>query len=65
MIERGRFYYNKKSVHSHGYKKLPSGFETQRRRHQKSKTWVLVAPEKGLMSSKIFFKNVPLPRDVD
>ena len=30
-----------------------SGFETQRKRHQKSKTGVLVAPQKGLMSSKI------------
>ena len=29
-----------------------SGFETQRRHHQKSKTGVSVAPEKGLMSSK-------------
>ena len=29
-----------------------SGFETQRRRHQKSKTGVSVAPQKGLMSSK-------------
>ena len=29
-----------------------SGFETQRRHHQKSKTGVSVAPQKGLMSSK-------------
>ena len=29
-----------------------SGFETQRRRHQKSKTGVSVAPQKGLMSNK-------------
>ena len=29
-----------------------SGFETQRRRHQKSKTGVSVAPQKGLMASK-------------
>ena len=29
-----------------------SGFETQRRRNQKSKTGVSVAPQKGLMSSK-------------
>ena len=29
-----------------------SGFETQRRHHQKSKTEVSVAPQKGLMSSK-------------
>ena len=28
------------------------GFETQRRRHQKSDTGVSVAPQKGLMSSK-------------
>ena len=33
-----------------------SGFETQRRRHQKSKTGVSVAPQKGLMSSKKFLK---------
>ena len=31
-----------------------SGFETQRRRHQKSKTGVSVALQKGLMSSKKF-----------
>ena len=31
------------------------GFETQGRRNQKSKTGVLVAPQKGLVSSKIFF----------
>ena len=29
-----------------------SGFDTQRRHHQKSKTGVSVAPQKGLMSSK-------------
>ena len=34
-----------------------SGFETQRRHHQKSKTGVSVAPQKGLMSSRIFFKK--------
>ena len=33
-----------------------SGFETQRC-HQKSKTGVLVAPQKGLMSSN-FFKKI-------
>ena len=32
-----------------------SGFETQRRRHQKSKTGVSVAPQKGLMSLQKFF----------
>ena len=32
-----------------------SGFQTQRRLHQKSKTWVSVATEKGLVSSKDFF----------
>ena len=31
-----------------------SGFETQRRHHQKSKTGVSVAPQKGLVSSKSF-----------
>ena len=35
-----------------------SGFETQRRHHQKSKTGVSVASQKGLMSSKLFFKKV-------
>ena len=35
-------------------KAVHSGFETQRRRHQKSKTGVSVAPQKGLMFSKIF-----------
>ena len=34
-----------------------SGFETHRSHHQKSKTGVSVAPQKGLMSSKIFFKK--------
>ena len=29
-----------------------SGFETQRRHHQKSKKGVSMAPQKGLMSSK-------------
>ena len=31
-----------------------SGFETERRRHQKSKKGVSMAPQKGLMSSKKF-----------
>ena len=35
-----------------------SGFKTQRRHHQKSKTGVSEAPQKGLMSSKIFFKKL-------
>ena len=34
-----------------------SGFETQRRRHQKSKTEVSVAPQKGLMFSKFSDRN--------
>ena len=33
-----------------------SGFETQRRHHQKSKTGISVAPQKGFMSSKNFLK---------
>ena len=33
-------------------KSAHSGFETQRRHHQKSKTGVSVVPQKGLMSSK-------------
>ena len=33
------------------------GFETQGRHHQKSKTGVSVAPQKGLMSSKNFKKK--------
>ena len=33
------------------------GFETQGRRDQKSKTGVSVAPQKGLVSSKFFFKK--------
>ena len=39
-------------------KAVHSGFETQRRHHQKAKTGVLVAPLKGLMSSKFFLKNL-------
>ena len=35
-----------------------SGSETQRRHHQKSKTGLSVAPQKGLMSSKNFKKNI-------
>ena len=34
------------------------GFETQCRHHQKSKTGVSLAPQKGLVSSKNFFKKV-------
>ena len=41
------------------------GFETQGRRHQKSKTGLSLAPQKGLMSSKKFFlkkKTIPSGR---
>ena len=34
-----------------------SGFETQRRYHQKSKTGVSVTPQKGLISSKKLYKK--------
>ena len=34
-----------------------SGFETQRRHHQKSKMWVSVVSQKGLMSLQIFLKK--------
>ena len=37
-----------------------SGLEIQRRRHQKSKTGVSVAPQKGLMSPSNFFKNLKI-----
>ena len=37
-----------------------TGFETQRRRHQKSKTGVSVSPQKGLMSSKKKNRNAVL-----
>ena len=37
-------------------KAASSGFETQGRHHQKSKTKVSVAPQKGLVSSKNFKK---------
>ena len=33
------------------------GFEFQGRCHQQSKTGVLVAPQKGMMSSKVFLKR--------
>ena len=39
------------------YASAHSGFETKRRCHQKSKTGVSVAPQKGLMSSEKFFKK--------
>ena len=35
-----------------------SGFQTQRRHHQKSKRGVSVAPQIGLLSSKFFFKKL-------
>ena len=34
-----------------------SGFETQRKRHQKSETGVSIVPQKGLMSSKFFLNK--------
>ena len=37
------------------YKVVHSGFETQRRYHQKSKAGVSVAQQKGRMSSKFLF----------
>ena len=41
-----------------GNKAVHSGFEYQRRCHQKSKTEVSVAPQKGFMSSTNFFKKL-------
>ena len=38
-------------------KDCPPGFETKRRHHQKSKTWVSVAPQEGLMPSKFFLEK--------
>ena len=37
-----------------------SGFETQRRHHQKSKTWVSVAPQKDLPKIKKETKSLDL-----
>ena len=42
-------------VTKHASEGIHPGFETQGRRHQKSKTRVSVAPQKGLMLSQIFF----------
>ena len=39
-------------------KAIHSSFETQGRHHQESKTGVSVAPQKGIMSSKIFLKTI-------
>ena len=39
-------------------KGIHPGFKTQGRHHQKSKTGVSVAPRKGLVSSKTFFKKI-------
>ena len=40
------------------YKQMTDpGFETQSRHHKKSKTRIAVAPQKGPMSSKKFFKK--------
>ena len=36
------------------------GFETQGKHHQNSKTGVSVAPQKGLMSTKLFFNIINL-----
>ena len=41
------------------------GFETQGRHHQKSKTGVSVAPQKGLMSSKRFLKKKKKKEDFE
>ena len=41
----------------HASKGIHPGFETQGRHHQKYKTGVSVALQKGEMSSKIFLKN--------
>ena len=41
----------------HASEGIHPGFGTQGRHHQKSKTGVLVGSQKGLMSSKIFFKK--------
>ena len=53
---------NTHTSHQSINKAAHSGFETQRRRHQKSKTGVSVAPQKGLLSSKNIFKNTYLLR---
>ena len=42
----------------------PPWFETQGRRHQKSKIGVPVAPQKGLMSSKNFLKKTTLMKNM-
>ena len=42
-----------------------SGFETQRRCHQNSKTGVSVVPQKGLMSSKIWKKRIGIWISID
>ena len=39
-------------------KAVHSGFETQKKCHQKSKTGVSVAPQIGVMSSKFFKKKI-------
>ena len=39
------------------HKAAYSGLETHRRCHQKSKTGVSMAPQKGLISSKYFLKS--------
>ena len=47
-----------KSTKSSVNKAAHSIFETQRRRHEKFKTGVSVAPQKGLMSSKNVLKSL-------
>ena len=42
----------------HASKEIHPGFETQGRSHLKPKTWVSVAAQKELMSSKYFFKKI-------
>ena len=42
-------------------REIQCGFETLGRRHQKSKTRVLVAPQKGHVSAKYLKKNVGAP----
>ena len=41
------------------------GFETQWKHHQKSKTGVLVAPQKRHIDAKTFFKNLSKYLEVD
>ena len=56
-FKKGKIIWISRTPPPSAYKAAYSGFETQRRRHQNSKTGVSVAPQKGLMSPQKFLRK--------